>query len=115
MFKWIKTADQWELKLSQYVSELPQDASRYMEAAEMCKRQAEEMAGGNQDVLHELAKVAPFSIRWVDTSTKDGREEAMYHLDLYCEELMTVLEATDTSVRKLRGAKRLLADSMNVL
>ena len=86
-------------------------ADRYTRAAEICKRQAESAVGGDQDGLHELAKVAPFSIRGIDLSTDEGREEAMDHLELYCDELLTALEAIGARVENWRGAKHSLAEA----
>lgn len=105
MFGWQKTASGWNVKKAQ------KDVDRYTRAAALCLRQATDVAAGDEDILHEIMKVPPFSIRGIDLSSEDGRMDAMEHLTLYCDELDVALEAAGAVVKNWRGAKQLLADA----
>jgi hypothetical protein len=100
------------LKEAQY--KVPRNATEehFNKAAELCMEQAEKSVAGSRQGIDALADVYRFSIRGIDLSTEDGREEAMDHLDAYCEEVENALVSSGAKLTGLRGAVTLLNEAM---
>jgi hypothetical protein len=100
------------LKGAQY--EVPRNATEehFNKAADLCMEQAQKSIAGNKQGMDALADIYRFSIRGIDLSTEDGREEAMDHLNAYCGEVENALISTGTKLSGLRGANTLLNEAM---
>jgi hypothetical protein len=84
IYRWARAGAGWEIR--------PGGDASIARAARMCLEQAERMAGGDPEVLHEIGKVQ------VPSFSGSGSGDGVSDLDMlnhYCEELKLVLDATD--------------------